>query len=77
MEKINKQEELFHNIVNMKYRLQSLAAYVQNDFDKENIINKEAIKSDIAQMNNDYIKFIEDLNNFRNQAIDLMNDVIK
>jgi len=74
----NKQYNIFYNIINMKYGLQSLAAYVQNDFEKvNNITNKETIKSDIIQMNKDYDNFIEDLNVLRNRAVDFMNDIIK
>lgn len=69
------QEKLFNEIKTMQYRIQGLAAYVQNDFERmleDGTTNKEQINAEIAEMDEQYDKFITELNKLRKQARDLM-----
>jgi len=69
--KIENQKEVFNDIKNLKYRLQGLAGYIQNDFDRmldDNTINKEKIRYDLLEMNLQYDKFIKDINLLRIKA---------
>lgn len=69
------QEKLFNEIKAMQYRIQGLAAYVQNDFERmleDGTTNKEQINAEIAEMDEQYDKFITELNKLRKQARDLM-----
>ena len=69
------QEKLFNEIIAMKYRVQGLAAYVQNDFERmleDGTTNKETINAEITEMDEQYNKFITELNKLRKQARDLM-----
>lgn len=64
------QEKLFNDIINLQYQIQSLASYVQNDFEKDEElwITKETIQ----EINDLYDKFINDLNILRKRSIDMM-----
>lgn len=69
------QEKLFSEIEAMQYRVRMLASYVQNDFEnmlEEGITDKEAIAKGIVEMDEQYDKFIADLNKLREQSRDLM-----
>jgi len=69
------QEKLFNEIKAMKYRIQGLAAYIQNDFERmleDGTTNKEMINVEIVEMDEQYDKFIAELNKLREQARDLM-----
>lgn len=69
------QEKLFNEIKDMQYRIQGLAAYVQNDFERmleDGTTNKEQINAEIAEMDEQYDKFITELNKLRKQSRDLM-----
>ncbi len=69
------QEKLFNEIKAMQYRIQGLAAYVQNDFERmleDGTITKETINAEITEMDEQYDKFINELNKLRKQARDLM-----
>lgn len=69
------QEKLFNEIKDMQYRIQGLAAYVQNDFERmleDGTTNKETINAEIIEMDEQYDKFITELNKLRKQARDLM-----
>ena len=69
------QEKLFNEIKSMQYRIQGLAAYVQNDFERmleDGATNKETINAEIVEMDEQYDKFIGELNELRKQARDLM-----
>jgi len=69
------QEKLFNDIKAMQYRIQGLAAYVQNDFERmleDGTTTKETINTEITEMDEQYNKFINDLNILRKQTRDLM-----
>jgi adenylosuccinate synthase len=69
------QEKLFNDIKAIQYRIQGLAAYVQNDFERmleDGTTTKETINTEITEMDEQYNKFINDLNILRKQARDLM-----
>jgi predicted NodU family carbamoyl transferase len=69
------QEKLFNDIKAMQYKIQGLAAYVQNDFERmleDGTTTKETINTEITEMDEQYNKFINDLNILRKQAHDLM-----
>lgn len=69
------QEKLFNEIKAMQYRIQGLAAYIQNDFERmleDGTTNKEHINAEITEMDEQYDKFITELNKLRKQARDLM-----
>lgn len=69
------QEKLFNEIKAMQHRIQGLAAYVQNDFKRmleDGTTNKETINAEITEMDEQYDKFIAELNKLREQARDLM-----
>ena len=69
------QEKLFNEIKAMQYRVQGLAAYVQNDFERmleDGTTNKETINAEIVEMDEQYDKFIAELNKLRKKARNLM-----
>ena len=69
------QEKLFNEIKVMQYRIHGLATYVQNDFEKmleDGTTNKETINAEIVEMDEEYDKFITELNELRKQAHDIM-----
>lgn len=75
MESIN-QEQLFKMIAGLKFRTQSLAGYVQNDFNlmlSDGTINKDDLSNAIIDMQNDFDDVIEQLNLYKNQCYSLMS----
>lgn len=75
MEIADKQQETFNNIVNVKYKIQGLAAFVQNDFKDlldESIITDEELRSTIKDMDEQYDAVIMELNKLRDQSRDIM-----
>ena len=69
------QEKLFNEVKAMQYRIHGLAAYIQNDFERmleDGATNKETINAEIVEMDEQYDKFIGELNKLRKQALDLM-----
>lgn len=69
------QKKLFNEIKAMQYRIQGLAAYVQNDFERmleDGTTNKETINAEIVEMDEQYDEFITELNKLRKQARDIM-----
>ncbi len=72
----NYQENLFHNIVNMKHRIQGLASFVQNDFNEmleDGKITKEDIKIEIEEMDKSFDKTINEMNIFREKCRMMMS----
>ena len=69
------QEKTFNAIKNMKYRMQGLAGYIQNDFERmleDGTTTKETINAEIEEMDKQYDKVIAELNELRGQARDIM-----
>lgn len=69
------QKNLFKEIVNMKYRIQSLAEYVQNDFEKmliDGIINKHDIAKSIDDMDKSFNETIKEINKLHEKCKLLM-----
>ena len=65
------QEELFKSIKNMKFRMQSLASFVQNDFSlmlEDGTTNKDEIKQAIKDMDEGFDNTITELNNLREKS---------
>ena len=51
------QQKLFHEIVNMKHKMQGLAGFVQNDFDRmlaDGTTTKDGIKEGIEDMDKSF-----------------------
>ena len=66
--KIEEQKQLFNDIITMKHRMQNLASFVQNDFNRmleDGSVNQKYIKEAIPDMNKTYDKVIEELNQLR------------
>lgn len=69
------QEKTFNAIKNMKHRIQGLAGYVQNDFERmleDGTTTKKTINAEIEEMDKQYDKVITELNELREQARDIM-----
>lgn len=69
------QETIFNAILNMKHRMQGLAGYVQNDFERmleDGTITKKGIHNAIYDMDDSFDKFIDELNELREQARNIM-----
>ena len=69
------QEKTFNAIKNMMYKMQGLAGYIQNDFERmleDGTTTKETINGEIAEMDKQYDKVIAELNKLREQARDIM-----
>tara|TARA_R110002049_G_scaffold231127_2_gene403392 strand:+ start:2565 stop:2858 length:294 start_codon:yes stop_codon:yes gene_type:complete len=69
------QEKIFNAIKNMKHRMQGLAGYVQNDFERmleDGTTTKETINAEIIEMDKQYDEVIAELNELREQARDIM-----
>ena len=59
----------------MKHRMQGLAGYVQNDFERmleDGTTTKETINAEIIEMDKQYDEVIAELNELREQARDIM-----
>lgn len=70
------QKNLFNEIKNMQCLIQGLSAYVQNDFEtmlENGTITKETINAEIIEMDEQYDKFINELNKLRKQTRDLVS----
>lgn len=69
------QEKTFNVIKNMKHRMQGLAGYVQNDFERmldDGTTTKKEITLAIHDMDESFDKVIDELNELREQARDIM-----
>jgi hypothetical protein len=69
------QENVFNAILNMKYRMQGLAGYIQNDFEKmfdANIATKENVIDEMKRMNAEYDSVITEINELRIQANNIL-----
>ena len=70
------QEKTFNAIKNIKHRMQGLAGYVQNDFERmleDGTTTKKGINLAIQDMDESFDKVIAELNVLREQARDIMN----
>lgn len=73
--KIVDYKELFNDIIKLKYSIQLLAGFVQNDFEQmlnDKIVDKEYIKSTIPVMNNAYDEVVNELNQLRKKTEDIL-----
>ena len=69
------QEKVFNEIKNLKYKIQGLASYIQNDFERmldDGTTDKEGISDGVIQMELDYTKLISDLNKVKVKARKIM-----
>ena len=76
---INKQKQLFENIIKLKYKLQSLGSFVQNDFSRmldDGTATKEAMIESILDLNGAYDIVIDDLNKYRKQSEEIITHYI-
>lgn len=74
MEKIN-QEIIFNEIINMKHDIQTLAEFIQNDFEfllKDGYITKNEILEAINDMDDSYYRFINKVINLRQKSRKIM-----
>jgi ribosome recycling factor len=62
------QRNIFNEMESLKFRIQSLRGYIQNDFTKmldDGMIDLDALQNSIEDMDNDFDNFIGDLNEYR------------
>ena len=74
-----KQKELFDDIILMKYRIQNLASFVQNDFNRmieDGTVDEDYIKEMLPELHETYDKVIEDLNKLRDRSEDILTKYI-
>lgn len=77
---MDQQIEVFEDIRNMKYSMQALAGYMQNDFKAmldDGTTTKEGIQQAIKDMDVDFDKAINELNQLREKARDVMQHYSK
>ena len=70
------QQKLFHEIVGMKHKMQGLAGFVQNDFDKmleDDTTTKDGIKEAIEDMDISFDKVINEMNTLREKCRVIMS----
>lgn len=70
------QQKLFHEIVGMKHRMQGLASFVQNDFDRmleDGTTTKDGIKEAIEDMDKSFDKVVNELNTLREKCRVIMS----
>lgn len=70
------QQKLFHEIVDMKHKMQGLAGFVQNDFDKmleDGTTTKDGIKEAIEDMDKSFDKVINEMNTLREKCRVIMS----
>ncbi len=70
------QQKLFHEIVDMKHRVQGLAGFVQNDFDRmleDGTTTKDGIKEVIEDMDKSFDKVINEMNILREKCRVIMS----
>lgn len=70
------QQQLFHEIVGMKHRMQGLAVFVQNDFDRmleDGTTTKDRIKEAIEDMDKSFDKVINEMNTLREKCKVIMS----
>ena len=70
------QQELFHEIVSMKHRMQGLAGFVQNDFDKilsDGTTTKDGIKEAIEDMDKSFDNVVNEINTLREKCRVIMS----
>ncbi|NPV13048.1 MAG: hypothetical protein HPY57_14880 [Ignavibacteria bacterium] len=70
------QQELFHEIVGIKHRIQGLAGFVQNDFDRmleDGTTTKDGIKEAIEDMDKSFDKVVNELNLLREKCRVIMS----
>ncbi|MFA5433969.1 MAG: hypothetical protein WC319_14085 [Candidatus Paceibacterota bacterium] len=70
------QQKLFHEIVGMKHKIQGLAGFVQNDFDKmleDGTTTKDGIKEAIEDMDKSFDKVINEMNTLREKCRVIMS----
>lgn len=70
------QQKLFREIVGMKHRMQGLAGFVQNDFDRmleDGTTSKDGIKEAIEDMDKSFDKVIKELNKLREKCRVIMS----
>lgn len=69
------QEETFNHIIRLKHGLQSLSSFVQNDFTlllNDGYVSKEEIKQSINDLEKAYSKFINELNEVKEDSIKIL-----
>ncbi len=70
------QQKLFHEIVGMKHKIQGLAGFVQNDFERmleDGTITKDGIKEAIEDMDKSFDKVINEMNILREKCRVIMS----
>jgi hypothetical protein len=70
------QQKLFHEIVGMKHRMQGLAGFVQNDFDRmleDGTTTKDGIKEAIEDMDKSFDRVVNELNMLREKCRVIMS----
>ncbi len=69
------QEELFNKIIKQKSKIQNLAGYVQNDFNRmleDGTATKEDIKNDIKNVEQDFDDFIKTIEELKQETIETL-----
>lgn len=69
------QKELFNDIINVKYDIQSLGSFVQNDFNRllsDRYISKNEIKDQIVEMDKIYNDVLLKLIKLKLRSVELM-----
>ena len=70
------QEKTFEDIVAMKHKIQNLAGYVQNDFERmlfDGLVTRQEIRESIPVIEDDFKKVVLELNNLKNQVISIVS----
>ena len=70
------QQKLFHEIVGMKHKMQGLAGFVQNDFERmieDGTTTKDGIKEAIEDMDKSFDKAINEMNMLREKCRVIMS----
>ena len=77
---VERQEKTFKAISDLQYKVRSLASYVQNDFARmleDGTTTKETIRNKAVQMDEYCNLFIDELNQLRDKAQDIMDHYSK
>jgi ribosome recycling factor len=70
------QQKIFHEIVGMKHRMQGLAGFVQNDFERmleDGTTTKDGIKEAIEDMDKSFDKVVNEMNTLREKCRVIMS----
>ena len=73
------QEETFKELIAMKYKIQGLAGYIQNDYGRlleEKHITVEDLDSGFKSMQNDFDQFIGEIHDIKERAENILTHYI-